>query len=312
MVGGSRPAWGFCTLVRFTKWFQPSCKEMFPREPTHAPLPHTKPQKRLFWRSRSKETQLRSKATEDSELYSMAQKLGRNIKAERCPRWPAEQSWSITCEGWGDEQRQREGLADRRVLLTQAKFVPVNNIQGCGWKQDLIAHAKSSQFSSVTYAISHIPAEATLSSPLGAWLGRRGNPGKEVGEDICKPTFLPKEGKQSLQWDCQCKGNGSQTELRGVWGWFFFSFSFSSQTFYLLSKVYSGCPKLPINLLKYFHQELFIFTQIINLKKCLETPKLIFFPPPSSSLSSELKKINYTQPQVRETPLRTYEADTFP
>lgn len=56
VVGGSRPAQGFCTLVRFTKWFHSSCKETFPRQPTHTPPPAPQPRQRLSWRSRSKET----------------------------------------------------------------------------------------------------------------------------------------------------------------------------------------------------------------------------------------------------------------
>lgn len=220
MVGGSRQAQKFCTWLQFTVCCHSSCKETLPRQPTHALPPPTKPRKSVSWRSRSKEIQLRSKATEDSEFYSMAQKPGRNIKAERCPRQSAEQSWSITCERWGDERRQREGLADRRVLLTQAKFMPVNNIRGCGWKQDLIAHAKSFQYNLCYFP--HSCRGNIASSPLGARPGRRGHPGMEMGEDICKPTFLPKEGKQSLQWNCQCEGNGSQTDLSGVLGWCWF------------------------------------------------------------------------------------------
>lgn len=45
-------------------------------------------------------------------------------------------------------------------------------------------------FHIITYAISHIPAEVTLFSLMGTWL--------EMGDNICKPIFLPKEGKQSL------------------------------------------------------------------------------------------------------------------
>lgn len=90
--------------------------EAFPRQHTHAPPPPAKPQKRFFWRSRGYDTQLRSKATEDSELYSTAKKLGRGTKAERRPRRLAEQSWSIACKGW--EDKQREGGTSRQTHVT--------------------------------------------------------------------------------------------------------------------------------------------------------------------------------------------------
>lgn len=86
------------------------------------------------------------------------------------------------------------------MLLTQTEFMPVNNIQGCGWKQGLTVHAKSSQFPSTIYAIPHIPAKATLF--LLPWEPSWGGgeiQGRRWVKTTCKATFLLKEGKQSLQ-----------------------------------------------------------------------------------------------------------------
>lgn len=68
----------------------------------------------------------------------------------------------------------------------------------------------------------------------------------------------------------------------------FFFFCFFSQTFHLLSNVYSGCPKLPINNLKYIHQRLF-FKQVIHFKNALKHQN--WFPPPACPVHQKI--INY-------------------
>lgn len=194
---------------------------------------------------------------------------------------------------WGVGGRvETEGLADRRVLLTQAKLMPVNDTERRLWMKTRF-NCTCQIFPVFQCNLSHFPHSCrsnAASSPLGAWLERRAHPGKEMGEDICKLTFLPKEGKQSLQWDCQCKGNRPETEQGEFGGWvgllFFFLFLFQSNILFAI-KVYSGCPKLPINLLKYFHQKLFLFTQVIHLKKM-----------PWNTKTDFLKKIYFSPPPV--------------
>lgn len=239
---------------------------------------------------------------EDSWIIQRGPKAGQKYQSRKMSEATGRTELKHRYRLWGVGGRtETEGLADRRVLLTQAKFMPVNDTERRLWMKTRF-NRTCQIFPVFQCNLSHFPHSCrsnAASSPLGAWLGRRAHPGKEMGEDTCKLTFLPKEGKQSLQWDCQCKGNRPETEQRGLggWVWGFFPFSFFSQTFYLLSKVYSGCPKLPINLLKYFHQKLFLFTQVIHLKKMPWNTKTEFFfklyfsPPPVCPVN--WKKINY-------------------
>lgn len=204
---------------------------------------------------------------------------------------------------WGVGGRvETEGLADRRVLLTQAKLMPVNDTERRLWMKTRF-NCTCQIFPVFQCNLSHFPHSCrsnAASSPLGAWLERRAHPGKEMGEDICKLTFLPKEGKQSLQWDCQCKGNRPETEQGEFGGWVgllvFFSFPFSVKHFICYQGIFR-LSKVTHKSSEVFSPKIISFYTSHSFKKNAVKhqnwffKKNIFFP--SSSLSSELKKINY-------------------
>lgn len=105
--------------------------------------------------------------------------------------------------------------------------------------------------------------------------------------------ILPKEEEQSLQWGCQCEGTRSQTGLREVGFWGFCFFSISSQTFYQKYIQVTLNTKVTHKSSDTFSpKNIYFYTRHSLKKKSLEKSKQnLFFP--SSSLSSELKKINY-------------------
>lgn len=190
--------------------------------------------------------------------------------------------------------------------------MPVNNIQDCGWKQDLIGQA----FSVFQCNLYYFPSSwrgNVVSCPLEAWLGR-GNLRSEMSEDINKPPILPEEREQNLQWGCQCEGTRSQTELRGGLGlgvFVYFPFPI------ILSKAYSGYPEYqsyPTASSEAFSPNNIYFYTIHSLKKKPWKTKIEFiFPLLQFVQWTEKNQLYaYTQPQVWETPPSTYGADIFP
>lgn len=176
-------------MVRFTK--QRLTHETFPRQRTHAPSPPAKPQEEAF-------LEIKEQRNPTQKHRALNYTAGPKTRTEAAKHREARddgqnRAEALLVEGCGG---QREALAEIRVLLTQAKFMPVNNTQGCRGKQDLIAHTKSSQFSSVSSDISHIPAEAML--PLLPWEAGWGGgdiQGWRWVKTSANPPFSAKGGK---------------------------------------------------------------------------------------------------------------------
>lgn len=131
------------------------------------------------------------------------------------------------------------------------------------------------------------------SCPLKAWLGR-GNLGNEMSEDISKfcqilPLFCQRRKSKAFSGAASVKVPGHRPEG----GWILallFLFLLQSNIF---SKVYSGYQNYSQIFWNIFTKKyLFLHRHSLKKKKSLEKSKWnLFFP--SSSLSSELKKINY-------------------
>lgn len=144
---------------------------------------------------------------------------------------------------------------------------------------------KPSQFSNVTYAISHLPTEAML--PLVLWQRGWGGEIKEMRwvKISAGPLFWQRRGSKAFSGAAR-----SKTELRGGWVWgVLFHFLFQSN---ILSKVYSGYPEYEnYKSSEAFSPKYVYFYRAFIKKKPWKTKTEFIFP--LLQLSSELKKINY-------------------
>lgn len=111
-------------------------------------------------RSRSKETKLFFSWALEDWITQHSPRAGQNYQSKKM-LWVEEQSRAEASLLRGEGPAgQREGLADTPVLLRE-NLCPSVTYKAVD--EDLIVHVKPSQFSNVTYASSHLPAEATLS-----------------------------------------------------------------------------------------------------------------------------------------------------
>lgn len=188
--------------------------------------------------------------------------------------------------------------------------MPVNNIQVCGWKQDLIVHTKPPQFSSVTYAISHLPTEATL--PPVPW--KRGWGGKIWEMRWANPLFCQRRESNAFSGAASVKvpGHRQSWEEVGFGGFCFFSFSI--QTFYQRYIQVTLSIKVTHKSSEAFSpRNIYFYTRQSLKKKPWQTKTEFIFPLLQFVQWTEKNQLYaHTQPQVWETPLSTYGADTFP